>query len=334
MRLAHALIGEVTIVATTQVPVGTTERIAGMIAKTNPSVRAAVAYVPEFLRLGNAIETFLLADRFVIGADDRAIAERVAAIYRPLGRPIILTSPRTAEMAKHASNAFLAMSISAINEVADLCERSGADVVQVAEIMKLDRRIGRHAYLSPGLGFAGGTLGRDVRALQALGRTHHCETRLLDSAMSVNATRARVVGGRLQEMFGALDGLAVAILGLTYKTGASTLRRSVAIEIIDDLIGRGVTVKVFDPLARLEVTDIRSPFEVCTDPYAAAAGCDAVVLITPWRGIEALNLPQLRAVMRRPVFLDTRNQFDPTEMRDAGFLYSGIGRGSIASARS
>jgi len=325
--VGQAISGELILIVSAQVPVGTCERIAATVREENPTAVFDVAYVPEFLRLGTAVDTFRRADRFVVGANDPAVAERIAALYRPLGRPIVITNLRTAEMAKHASNAFLAASISFINEMANLCDEVGADALQVAQIMKLDRRIGRYAFVSPGLGFAGGTLGREIRALQKLGRKYRCDTPMMDSVMTVNQARALLVRQRLQRLYDSLECVQVGILGLTYKPGTSTLRRSIALDIISDLIVQGASVKAFDPLARLdEVADL-PPFEPCPDPYAAAKGSDALVLVTEWAGIHDLDLPRLRAAMRQPVFIDTRNVFDPAEMIRLGFIYSGIGRG-------
>jgi len=325
--IGRNLKSNIVLCVTAQVPVGTSEDLAGVIRELAPAYKCEVAYIPEFLRLGTAVETFRQADRFVIGCNDAVVAERVAALYRPLGRPIVFTDIRSAEMAKHASNAYLAASISFINEIANLCEVVNANALEVARIMKLDKRIGQFAFLSPGLGFAGGTLGREIRALQKLGRQHRCETPMMDAVMTVNQARARLVGQRLQRIYDSLEGLQVGILGLTYKPGTSTLRRSIALDIIRDLVAQGTSVKAFDPLARLdEVADL-PPFEPCPDPYAVAQGSDALVLVTEWAGIRELDLPRLRAAMRRPVFIDTRNLFDPAEMQRAGFIYSGIGRG-------
>ena len=333
--------GELILIVSAQVPVGTCERMAAIAqeehqratrdanlqpANLQPST-IQVAYVPEFLRLGTAVDTFRCADRFVVGANDPAVAKRIAALYRPLGQPIVITSLRTAEMAKHASNAFLATSISFINEMANLCDEVGADALQVAQIMKLDRRIGKYAFLGPGLGFAGGTLGREIRALQKLGQQHRCDTPMMDAVMTVNQARARLVGQRLQRVYDSLEDLQVGVLGLTYKPGTSTLRRSIALDIILDLVAQGASVRAFDPLARLdEVADL-PPFEPCADPYAVAQGSDALVLVTEWAGIRDLDLPRLRTAMRRPVFIDTRNLFDPAKMQEAGFIYLGVGRG-------
>jgi UDPglucose 6-dehydrogenase len=240
---------------------------------------------------------------------------------------MVITDLRTAEMAKHACNAFLATSISFINEIADLCDEVGADALRVAQIMKLDRRIGKYAFLSPGLGFAGGTLGRETRTLQKLGRQWGCDTPMIDAVMTVNRERVRLVGQRLRKIYESLEGLRVCLLGLTYKPGTSTLRRSIALDIIRDLVTQGTSVRAFDPLARLDELADLPPFEPCSDPYTAAQGGDALVVVTDWDGIQDLDLPRLRAAMRRPVFIDTRNIFDPAQMTQVGFIYSGIGRG-------
>lgn len=326
-HIGQAMPGELILIVSAQVPVGTCERIAAIVREENPTAVFDVAYVPEFLRLGTAVDTFRRADRFVVGTNDPAVAERIAALYRPLDRPIVITNLRTAEMAKHASNAFLATSISFINEIANLCDEVGADALQVAQIMKLDRRIGGYAFLWPGLGFAGGTLGREIRALQRLGQRQECETPMMDAVMTVNQARASLVGQRLQRIYDSLEGLQVGILGLTYKPGTSTLRRSIALDIIRDLVAQGASIKAFDPLARLDDVADLPPFEPCLDPYAVAQGSDALVLVTEWSGIHDLDLARLRAAMRRPVFIDTRNIFNPAAMMQARFAYSGIGRG-------
>ena len=326
-RVGQAISGELILIVSAQVPVGTCERIAATIHEVNPAAVLEIAYVPEFLQLGAAVDTFRQADRFVIGAADPVVAKRVATLYRPLSRPIVISNLRTAEMAKHASNAFLSTSISFINEIGNLCDEVGADALQVAQIMKLDRRIGKHAYLSPGLGFAGGTLGREIRALQKLGQQHGCDTPMMDAVITVNQARAHLVGQRLGRIYDSLDGIQVGILGLTYKSGTSTLRRSIALDVIRDLVAHGASVKAFDPLASLdEVADLPA-LESCCDPYAVAQESDALVLVTEWSGIHELDLPRLRAAMRWPVFIDTRNVFDPAKMQEAGFVYLGVGRG-------
>jgi UDPglucose 6-dehydrogenase len=317
---------DIMLCVTAQVPIGTSEDLAAVIRKLAPTYGCKVAYIPEFLRLGIAVETFQQADRFVIGCDDSAIAERIAALYQPLERPIVFTDVRSAEMAKHASNAYLSTSISFINEISNLCEALDADATEVARILKLDKRIGKYAFLSPGLGFAGGTLGREIRALQKLGSVRQVPTPLMDAVWQVNGQRARLVSRRLSSALGTLDGLQVGILGLTYKAGTSTMRRAISLDIVRDLGRQGATIKAYDPLANLsEVKDL-PPMQMCADPYQAAQGSSALVLVTEWNGINDVDFKQMKAQMCGDVFLDTRNLLDTRRMADAGFRYLGIGR--------
>jgi UDPglucose 6-dehydrogenase len=318
--------GDIVLCVASQVPVGTSESLAARVRQQKPRGRCDLAYIPEFLRLGEAVETFFHADRFIIGSEEAEVAERVAELYRPLQRPMLIIGLRSAEMAKHASNTYLATAISFINEISDLSERVGADVLEVAQAMKLDRRIGPHAYLSPGLGFAGGTLGRDIRALQELGRQHGCRTRMMDAVMAVNRDRALLVKQRLLASFHSLKGLRVGVLGLTYKPGTNTLRRSIAEEIISALVEEGVEVRAYDPLVDLASARSTSDFAGSPDPYTLAAGCDALVLATGWEGILDLDWVRLRSTMRQAVFIDTRNLLDPEKMLETNFTYFGIGR--------
>jgi len=311
--------------------VGTSEKLRALVQEQKPAVRCDLAYICEFLRLGEAVDTFFHADRFVIGSEEPEVAERVADLYRPLKRPMLLIGLRSAEMAKHASNTYLATAISFINEISDLCDLVGADAMDVAKAMKLDRRIGPHAYLSPGLGFAGGTLGRDICALQDLGRENDCRMRLMDAVMAVNRERALVVKQRLLRRYESLRGRCIGVLGLTYKPGTNTLRRSIAEEIISGLVDEGAEVRAYDPLADLGNGNSPSNFICSPDPYALADGCDALVLVTGWDGILELDWPRLRSAMRQPVFIDTRNLFDPEKMSQLGFAYSGIGRRALLS---
>lgn len=334
VRATKVAKGELILIVGSQVPVGTSDGIAKLVRRANPSLKFQIAYVPEFLRLGSALNTFFQADRFVVGADDPATAERVADIFRPLGRPLLITSVRSAEMGKTASNVFLSTSISLINEIANLCESSGADVLQVARIMKMDRRIGEYAFLTPGLGFAGGTLGRDLRALQVLGKRFQKKTSIVDAVMDVNVSRVNLVSSYLKEIYGSLKGLKVGILGLTYKAGTSTLRRSVALESIELLLKSGVEVSAFDPLARYDELKGKVRFEVCKDPYSAAKNADAIAFFTEWRGFEKMDLGKLKKEMKSTVFIDTRNIFDPDRMKKQGFTYIGVGRGAVIEKKA
>jgi len=325
-NIGRHLQNDITLCVTAQVPIGTSEELAGIVRQLATPHQCGVAYVPEFLRLGTAVETFREADRFVVGCNEQVVAKRVAGLYEPLGRPIIFMDIRSAEMAKHASNAFLATSISFINEIANVCEVFGADALEVARTLKLDRRIGRYAFLSPGLGFAGGTLGREIRALQKLARSAQLQTPLLDAVWQVNSQRAGLVGRRLLGALGVLEGRQVGILGVTYKAGTSTLRRAISLDIARDLIQQGAKVKAFDPLANFTEPADLPPMEICTSPYEAARGSSALVLVTEWADLPNLDLQQLRRQMRGDLFLDTRNLLDPMRMAEAGFRYFGIGR--------
>jgi UDPglucose 6-dehydrogenase len=331
-RIGRALKRDITLVVTAQVPVGTCERLRDTIAQLSGR-RIDAAHVPEFLRLGQAVRTFVEADRFIIGASE-AVATRVAEIYAPTGRPILRMDVRSAEMAKHASNAFLAMSISFANEIADLCQEVGADIEMVTAGMKLDRRIGPDAFLSAGMGFAGGTLGRDLRALQGIGRAVGRPTDVVDATMRVNLSRADLVTRRLEQVFGSLAGLRVAILGLTYKPGTSTMRRSIALQVIRDLTVAGASVTAFDPLANMDDVEAPPTFQRAPDPITAATDADAAVLITEWSDLDKLDLNRLCRVMRRPVFIDTGNRMDAGRMAGAGFMYLGVGRGRSAGEGS
>lgn len=329
MQIAKHSVRDKCVIITAQVPVGTSERVAKIMEEANPDVKFDIVYMPEFLRLGTAVETFRKADRFVIGANDPVIAQQVAHIYKTLNRPILMTNIRSAEMGKHASNTFLALSIGFINELADLCDEVGADALDVAKIMKLDKRIGKFAFLSPGLGFAGGTLGRDVRAIQEFGKIYQLPTRMMDAIMAVNETRVGIIKRRLVAIYGSLTGLKVGIWGLTYKPGTSTLRRSMALSIIESLVTLGVEVAAFDPLANLDEVSDLPQFQFCEDPYMAVQDCDAVVLVTEWEDIKNIDFVRIHNLMKRPVFIDTRNLFQPEDMQQKGFIYSGIGRGTL-----
>jgi UDPglucose 6-dehydrogenase len=307
------------VVMTSQVPVGTCEQIAAILG-----TRVEVAYVPEFLRLGTALETFRNADRFVIGADDPDLAARLAAIYKPLGRPIHVTDVRSAEMGKHASNAWLATSISFINQIADLCEQTGADVNEVAAIMKLDRRVGPKAFLSAGVGYAGGTLGREIRALQKLGISNAVSTELFDAVDAVNQRRMNHVMNRVRAIQPVLDNVSIAVFGLTYKAETSTLRRSASLTLINELTTAGARVAAYDPLAQVDGVADLPRFTLHREPAAAIRDASALILMTRWP--RELAPRQAVQLMARPVVLDTGNHLDPNIAQEAGLEYSGIGR--------
>jgi len=327
-ELSKYLEDDSVIIVSSQVPVGTCEQIKSVIKQGNPSVNFDIAYSPENLRLGQAIKVFKNPDRVVIGADSPVTLDKVEGFFASVGAPVLRMNLRTAEMTKHALNAFLATSVSFANEIANLCDELGADALKVATALRLDGRIGQNARLLPGLGFAGGTLARDLKVLKNLGNKFGYETHLINGVLKVNEQQNKLVVRKLNKVYGSIKGLTIGILGLTYKAGTSTLRRSAALEIIKDLITEGAMVKAYDPKAdRAEIQQHRE-FEFCSDPYALAKGADALVIITEWPEFENLNFDLIRSRMKKPVLIDTKNMLDDEQMLEKGFLYLGGGRGS------
>lgn len=323
--------GPLTIAISSQVPVGTTRRYAEMARLRRPELGLDVVCVPEFLELGHALERFRNPDRLVIGCDRSESADVIRMLF-PADVRILQTSPETAEMIKHASNAFLATSISFINEVADICEQTGADAVAVANALRLDRRVGPHAFLSPGLGFAGGTLGRDVRALQAIAHRSDQQTRLLDAVVTVNESRLDALVSRIRGIGDGHTTPTACLLGLTYKAGTSTLRRSAALKVARDLLRCGWRVRAHDPAAQAEwSTELPAGLELCPDPYAAALDATLTVLLTDWPHYRGLSLDRLRASMAGDWLIDARNFIDPRDAAAAGLQYWGMGRRLIQS---
>lgn len=315
-----------------QVPVGTCRAIRENRRRSRPDF-CEMAYVPENLRLGQAIDRFLHPDMLVIGAEDPGAFEMCDALFAGISGPRVRTNLETAEMAKHAINAFLGTSISFGNEVANLCQAAGADGAKVMSILHLDRRVGAHAPIDPGMGFAGGTIARDMRILQALAHEKGNQTHLIDAAFAVNEQQNSLPLKWLSRVYGALEGLRVGVLGLTYKPGTSTLRRSAALEIVRRLNAEGVIVAVSDPKADLsEVSDLPR-FEFSRDPYAAMTGKDALLLITPWPEFKMLDYERIKAGMRHPLVLDMPNALDREQLERQGFAYLGVGRGTPVSLR-
>jgi UDPglucose 6-dehydrogenase len=330
--LAGCLEDGATVIISSQVPVGTCEALADRLRTLAPGLRFGMACVPENLRLGQAIERFLRPDLLVFGADNDQTMARVEALFSPIPGPRARVDLRTAEMTKHAINAYLATCISLGNELANLCDEVGADALWVAEALKLDSRVSPKAPLLPGLGFAGGTLARDMKVLTKLAAQYHYPAPLLNGVLEMNRLQNATVVHRLDKLVGSLNAKTIGVLGLTYKPGTSTLRRSAAVGIIRNIVAQGATVRAYDPKADpAEVAAFRQEFTVCDDPYGVAQGAHAIVLVTPWPEFKELDLARLRSSMHSPVFLDTANMLDPDRVTKAGFLYQGIGRGSAPS---
>lgn len=314
------------VIVSSQVPVGTCLIWREEVRRLSGHRRVDLVYSPENLRLGEAILCYLQPERIVIGADDETTLRRVVGLFGAVGAPVLPMSLVSAEMAKHALNSFLATSVSFINEIATLCEATGADVLSVVEALKTDPRIGRRAFLSPGFGFAGGTLARDIRVLMEVGRTSRTETPLLDSVLEVNRRRHGLVLRRLTDLYGTVDGLVVGLLGLAYKAGTSTLRRSVALEVIDSLAGAGAKIRAFDPKADLSELNGPARFEPVADAYEAARGASALVVMTEWPEFTQLEFDRIKSAMANPVILDGKNLLAGLRLGEKGFRYMGVGR--------
>jgi UDPglucose 6-dehydrogenase len=316
------------VIVSSQVPVGTCDFIKSMIKQKNPSLDFDIAYSPENLRLGEAIEYFKKPDRIVIGADSSITLDKVEAFFNVIPAPKLRMNLRSAEMTKHALNAFLATSISFANEIANLCDEVGADALKVAEALKTETRIGPGIPLLPGLAFAGGTLARDLKILKQLGEGSGYEASLINAVLEVNRRQNSLVIRKLQKIYGSVKNLNIGILGLTYKAGTSTLRRSAAIEIIKELTDNGAKIKAYDPKVSLEELQQYKGFTFLTNPYAVAKDADALVLITDWPEFKTLDFDLIKSLMKRPVLIDAKNMLDSQYLVSKGFLYSGVGRGN------
>jgi UDPglucose 6-dehydrogenase len=317
------------IIVSSQVPVGTCDQIKLLIKQNNPALDFDVACSPENLRLGQAIECFKNPERIVIGADSSSTLDRVEALFDVIAAPKLRMNLRTAEMTKHALNAFLATSISFANEIANLSDEVGANALKIAAALRSDARIGPKMPLLPGLAFAGGTLARDLKILKNLGESHGCETPLINGVLRVNQQQNGLVMRKLQKIYGSVQNLTVGILGLTYKAGTSTLRRSAALEIIRDLTSEGASVKAYDPKASSEEIRLHREFEFCSEPYEVARGSDALVIVTDWPEFKSLDFDLIKSSMNKPVIIDAKNMLDDDQLIKKGFLYTGVGRGKL-----
>ncbi len=324
--IAEHLRGHAIIVNKSTMPIGAGDWVAAILERrVAPGVEFEVVSNPEFLKEGSAVTDFQAPDRVVLGANDRAAAERVAGLYQPLKCPVMITDIRTAEMIKYASNAFLATKISFINEISAICERLGADVRQVASGMGYDRRIGA-AFLDAGVGYGGSCFPKDVRALEHMASVHGSHPQLLRTVMDINRDQKRVVIHKLREVLGGLQDRTIGVLGLAFKPNTDDLRDAPALEIIHLLRHEGAHVRAYDPAAMPKARELLPDVQFGRDAYEAAAGCDAVVMVTEWNEFKQLDMPRLRAGMALPVLVDGRNIYEPEDMTRLGFTYAGIGR--------
>ena len=330
-QVAKALTGYAVIVTKSTVPVGTGRRIAEIMRAARPDLDFDVASNPEFLREGNAIGDFMRPDRVVIGAEAERAREVLRRLYRPLyliEAPIVFTGIETAELTKYAANAFLAMKVTFINEMADLCEKVGADVHDVARGIGLDGRIGRK-FLHPGPGYGGSCFPKDTLALVRTAQDYGAPSRLVEATVAVNDARKSSMAMRvIAACGGSVRGKTIAVLGLTFKPETDDMRDAPSLSIISRLVGDGAIIRAYDPEGMEQARPLLPASVVyCKDTMDAVAGADALLLITEWNEFRALSPAKLREAMIGNVLVDLRNVYDPAAMRQAGFAYHGIGRG-------
>lgn len=325
---AHAA-APITLVVKSTVPVGTTALVREWLAEEPASVAIEVAANPEFLRQGSAVEDFMNPDRIVIGTDTPVAEEALRHVYQPLlnsGVPVVFTNTASAELVKYASNAFLAIKLSFINEMADLCEASGASIGDVARAIGLDPRIGP-SYLHPGPGFGGSCLPKDIQGLLHSSERHGARSQIVAAALGVNVARRQKMVERIAKAAGGLEGKRVALLGLTYKGGTDDLRESPAIDIALGMVRAGAKVRAYDPEGMGAAKGVLPPtVEFAGDAYDAMLGADVLVIATEWKEFALLDLDEVKARMATPVIMDLRNLYEPSDLAEAGIVYESIGR--------
>jgi len=326
--------GYTVVVTKSTVPVGTGREVMKRIKAVRPDGEIEIASNPEFLREGSAIEDFKRPDRVVIGADSERAAETVGALYRPLylrDTPIINTSLETAELIKYAANTFLATKITFINEFADLCEKVGADVQDVAKGIGLDGRIGSK-FLHAGPGYGGSCFPKDTEALVRSARDVDAPISIVEQVIAVNANRKEAMARKIIDACGGdVNGKTIAILGLTFKPNTDDMRDSPSLVIVPRLIEAGATVRVFDPVGMEEAKKLLDGSVWCADAYDAMDGADAVSIVTEWNEFRALDLARAKTLLTEPIMVDLRNIYRPEQMREAGFTYVSVGRTPVTA---
>jgi len=328
--IAKHLSGYTVVVTKSTVPVGTGRDVAGIIAKTNPDAKFDIVSNPEFLREGAAISDFMRPDRVVVGAETDAARDVMRALYRPLfliETPILFTNLETSELIKYASNAFLAVKISYINQMADLCEKVGANVHDVAKGMGLDKRIG-NKFLHPGPGYGGSCFPKDTLALVKTAEQQSSDLSIVDAVVGYNKARKTAMADRvIAAMGGSVAGAKIAILGLAFKPETDDMRDSPSLDIIDALTKAGAVLRAYDPKAMDEARHLLPQnLTFCDSATDCLNGADAAVIVTEWNEFRALTPAQFAAAMRGQVLVDLRNVYEPGAMQDAGFTYLSIGR--------
>lgn len=330
-EIGAALKGFTVVVTKSTVPVGTGDEVERIIAEENPDADFAVASNPEFLREGAAIEDFKRPDRIVVGIEDERARGPMTEVYRPLflnQSPLLFTRRRTSELIKYAANAFLAMKITFINEIADLCEKVGADVQDVSRGIGLDNRIGSK-FLHAGPGYGGSCFPKDTLALVKTAEDNGAPIRLIETTVAVNDTRKRAMARKvITAVGGDVRGKTIGVLGLTFKPNTDDMRDSPAIAIVQALQDAGAIVRGYDPEGMEAAKAVMPDITYCASAYDVAEGASAVVIVTEWNAFRALDLSRLKAKMEQPVLVDLRNIYREDEVTRAGFAYSSVGRGT------
>ena len=328
-EIAGAIDGFTVIITKSTVPVGTGDEVERIIRETRPDADVAVVSNPEFLREGAAIRDFKHPDRIVVGINDPRAREVMSEIYRPLylnRAPLMFTDRRTAELIKYAANAFLATKITFINEIADLAEKVGADVQEVARGIGLDNRIGAK-FLHAGPGFGGSCFPKDTLALVKTGQDNDAPLRIVEAVMSVNDARKRAMARKVAHALGGeVRGKTIAVLGLTFKPNTDDMRESPSIPLITALQDMGAKVRAYDPAGMEQAKAVIDDVAFCSDAYHCAEGASALVIVTEWEQFRALDFDRLKQVMQRPVLVDLRNIYRPEEIARHGFEYESVGR--------
>jgi len=328
-EIAGLMNGYTVVVTKSTVPVGTGDEVEAIIKKTNPGADFAVVSNPEFLREGAAIGDFKRPDRVVVGTNDERARDVMRQLYRPLSlneTPMVFTERRTSELIKYAGNGFLAMKITFINEIADLCEAVGANVQEVAKGIGLDNRIGRK-FLNAGPGYGGSCFPKDTLALMKTARDNNAPIELIEATVRVNKARKQKMAQKIIEAVGGnVNGKTIAVLGLTFKPNTDDMRDAPALDIVPTLQAEGARVRAFDPEGMNEAKHMLKDVAFATGPYDCVQNADAVVIITEWDQFRALDLDRIKDALKTPTVIDLRNIYRPDEMRAKGFKYVSVGR--------
>jgi len=329
-EIAQALSGYAVVVTKSTVPVGTSREVEKIIRRIRPDATFDMASNPEFLREGSAIDDFRRPDRVVVGCDTERAREVMREVYRPLylhETPILFTSRESSELIKYAANAFLATKITFINEMADLCERTGADVQDVARGIGLDGRIGAK-FLHAGPGFGGSCFPKDTLALRKTAQDLGAPAKIVEAVVAVNEARKVAMAEKIEKAFGSVKGKTIAVLGLTFKPNTDDMRDAPSLVIVPYLQQKGAVIRAFDPEGAKEARKLLN-IELCKDAFDALKGADGVVILTEWNEFRALDLARIKALLKRPLMIDLRNIYRPAQMSAAGFTYVSVGRATV-----